>query len=322
MERKVIVTGVAGFIGSNLAARLLNEGHQVIGIDNLSTGFKRNLELLMNKEGFVFIEGDLNNPSVYYDSKADYIIHLASQKIPRYTNALRTLEENTSILKLIINKCLLDGSKLIYASTSDVYGKNPNLPFNEDSDLQIGPTTVKRWAYAISKIYGEQLIQAYSDQYNLNFTICRFFGAFGPNQNLSWWGGPQSVFISNALKKQPLEVHGDGSQCRTFTYVSDTIDGLYRCIFKENASRQIFNVAGPPQNEITIKDLASTIWNMINPGIPPLIELKPYASFGKYEDVMRRVPDNSKIESMLGHKPNVMLKDGLMKTIDWQRQLV
>ncbi len=318
---KIIVTGVAGFIGSNLAARLIKDQHQVVGIDNLSYGLSRNIQTLSQSKDFTFIHGDLNNPFILTEHRADVIVHLASQKIPRYTNALRTLEENHSILKNVLDKCVIDGSKLVYASTSDVYGKNPNLPFHEDSDLCIGPTTVKRWAYAVSKIHGEQLIQAFSDQYKIDYTICRFFGSFGPHQNLTWWGGPQSLFISNSLNKTPIEIHGDGTQRRTFTFIEDTVEGLQHCTLHKNASREIFNVAGPVENEITIKDLATTIWLMINPNTEPLLEFKPYAAFGKYEDVLRRVPDNAKISKMLGFIPKVSLKEGLLRTIEWQRNL-
>ncbi len=318
---KIIITGVAGFIGSNLAEHLLSKDHEVVGIDNLSMGFLRNLQNLTTQQHFTFVHGDIMNPFILNDHHADIIVHLASQKIPRYTNALRTLEENHLALKNIIGKCIKDKSKIVYASTSDIYGKNTNLPFHEDSDLHLGPTTVKRWAYAISKIHGEQLIHAYGDEAGIDFTICRFFGSFGPNQNLTWWGGPQSVFISNALAGIPLEIHGDGTQRRTFTYISDTVQGLTRCILEPKASHEIFNVAGPPENEITINDLAVMIWRMVNPNTEPLLQLKPYASFGKYEDVQRRVPDNSKIRNLLGFIPGINLKEGLEKTIHWQKGL-
>jgi UDP-glucose 4-epimerase len=316
---KIIITGVGGFIGSNLAASLLTKGCTVIGIDNLSTGSLKNLETLLPDNRFTFVHGDILNPFVLREHKGDVVVHLASQKIPRYTHALRTLEENQAGLKNVIDKCVRDRCKLVYASTSDVYGKNPHIPFREDSDLHLGPTTVKRWAYAVSKIYGEQLIRAYSDETGIDFTICRFFGSFGPHQNRTWWGGPQAVFISNALRGVPLEIHGDGTQQRTFTYISDTIGGLIRCVIDPKASREIFNVAGPPENEITIKDLAVTIWHMINPRQEPLLEFKPYAAFGTYEDVQRRVPDNSKIHRLLGFTPQIALQDGLEKTIHWQR---
>src|SRR6056297_2918502 len=227
---KILITGVAGFIGSNLTKALLNNGHSVYGIDNLSYGNLTNIESFQSNKYFQFILGDVCNPLLLKDIHVDIIIHLASQKIPRYSSAYRTLNENYLMLENIINKCLRDKCKLIYASTSDVYGKNTNLPFNEDSDFVLGNSKIKRWAYALSKIYGEQNIIANADEYNLNYTIVRFFGSYGPNQNLTWWGGPQSVFINKTFNNEPIEIHGDGSQTRTFTYIDDTVTALLNCI--------------------------------------------------------------------------------------------
>jgi UDP-glucose 4-epimerase len=320
---KILITGVAGFIGSNLAAKLLEKGHTVIGIDNLNYGFLRNVEAIKENNNFQFIMGDIANPLILKDVKADIVVHLASQKIPRYTNALRTLEENYLMLRNVVQKCILDRSKILFASTSDVYGKNPNIPFSETSDLVMGPTTVKRWAYALSKMYGEQYIIANHDEYGLKYTITRFFGSYGINQNLTWWGGPQSVFIEKAFKKETIDIHGDGSQTRTFTYVDDTVNALVACIENENSDNEIFNT-GPKDNaEISIKELAILIWKLVNgKDTEPSLNFIPYSTFGNYEDVMRRVPDITKICSKLNFKPEWDLNDGLLKTIDWQKQFI
>lgn len=318
---KVLITGAAGFIGSNLAIRLVERGHTVIGIDNLSFGFMRNIDQIKNHPNFQFIMGDIANPLILNEIKADIIVHLASQKIPRYSNALRTLDENYLMLRNIVQKCLLDKSKIIFASTSDVYGKNPNIPFSENSDLVMGPTTIKRWAYALSKIYGEQYIIANHDEYDLNYTITRFFGSYGPHQNLSWWGGPQSVFIDKAIRNEPIEIHGDGLQTRTFTYVDDTVSALVLCIENEKSNNEIFNTGSKATAEITIKDLAILIWKLVNgENSTPKLNFIPYSNFGNYEDVMRRVPDISKICSYFDFEPNWNLENGLQITIDWQKK--
>lgn len=320
---KIIITGVAGFIGSNLAINLVRDKHYVIGIDNLSYGNINNINCLKNKNNFTFIYGDIVNKSILNHLKGDVVVHLASQKIPRYSNSLRTLEENQVMLKNLIDKCILDKIKLIYASTSDVYGKNSKVPFNENSDLCLGPTTIKRWSYAVSKIYGEHLIIAYNQEYNLKYSIARFFGSYGPNQNLTWWGGPQSVFITSALKKDFIEVHGDGKQTRTFTYIDDTIKGLKHLILDDKSNNEIFNIAGDPKEEITIYNLAVLIWKLINGNrSKPKIRLIPYTNFGKYEDVKRRVPDITKIVSFFNYKPVFNLISGLKKTILWQRKII
>jgi UDP-glucose 4-epimerase len=317
--------GVAGFIGSNLAISLLNSGFEVIGIDNLSYGFLSNINEILNNKNFTFINGDLTNPLSLIKYKADIIIHLASQKIPRYTNALRTLDENNLMLKNIIQKCLIDKSRLIFSSTSDVYGKSEKIPFSEESDLMFGPSTVKRWAYAISKLYSEQYIIANHEEYNLNYTIMRFFGSYGPKQNLTWWGGPQSVFIQNILEKKPMEIHGSGDQTRTFTYIDDTIQGIEKCIFSINAKNEIFNISTNPDDEISILELSKLIFKLMNNNENDFennVKYIPYSNFGKYEDVKRRVPDISKIKNMLNFEPKFSLIEGLIKTIDWQKNIL
>ena len=150
---KIIVTGAAGFIGSNLVKRLLKENHQVIGLDNFSYGSRRNLEEIISHPSFEFHETDLLVKSSLQPFSGDAIVHLASQKIPRYSNAYRTLNENSNMLDIVINHCRNKKMKLVFASTSDIYGKNPNVPYAEDSDSLLGPTTVKRWSYALSKIH-------------------------------------------------------------------------------------------------------------------------------------------------------------------------
>jgi UDP-glucose 4-epimerase len=319
---KIIITGVAGFIGSNLAKALLNLNHEVIGIDNLSYGLMRNIEPISHHKKFTFINKDLKSNSSLDGITGDALVHLASQKIPRYTSALITLDENSEMLKNIIKKCLADKIKLVFASTSDIYGKNPEIPYSETSNILLGPTTVKRWAYAISKIYSEQLIIANNAEHDLEYTIMRFFGAYGPNQNLTWWGGPQSVFIANALKNIPLEIHGDGLQTRTFTYVDDTIQGIIKCILEPDSKNEIFNIANNPDDEITILALGKLIWGLIH-GVEsvPQINFIPYQTFGNYEDVRRRVPDITKIKSMLNYVPKYSLKEGLGTTIEWQKKI-
>jgi len=320
---KILITGGAGFIGSNLAKRLLREKQvEITAIDNLSYGQLRNIEDITSSN-FNFIQGDIGNPFVLKHLKFDVIVHLASQKIPRYTNAYRTLEENNVMLKNVIRKCLDDDSKLVFASTSDVYGKNPNVPFTEESDLVLGSSTVKRWAYATSKMYGEHIIKAHHDEFGLKYAITRFFGSYGPGQNLSWWGGPQSVFIEKALNKEEIEIHGNGLQTRTFTYVNDTVEALQHLVLDDKSNGEIFNISGDPTDETTILDLGKLIWKLVNgPNSDPNLKLIPYETFGKYEDVMRRVPDISKIQSFFNYKPQHHLEDGLLETIEWQKKVM
>jgi len=318
---KIFVTGVAGFIGSNLARGLLSKGHSVVGLDNLSQGFLLNIEEFKNHSGFEFMEGDVRDERLvgHITKDCDVIIHLAAYKIPRYNDAIDTLLINAIGTKVILDAAAKNKiSKVLVASTSDVYGKSPMVPFSEEDDMVIGQPEVKRWSYAISKMFEEQLVFAYHDRYGLNAVALRFFGGYGPNQHLTWWGGPQSVFINAAIDNEAISLHGDGLQTRSFTYISDHVDGIIACTEKCEADNQVINLGNT--YEISIKDLGIKIWQEIRPGEEPKLIYTPYETFGKYEDVRRRVPNIQKARSLLGFEPKVGLDSGLAITIPWQIQ--
>ncbi len=314
---KILITGAAGFIGSNLAAALLQRGHTVIGLDNLSQGFLLNMESFQNHKKFRFVEGDIRDEKLLrrVTRGCGVVVHLAAFKIPRYSDAMDTLLINSHGTLAVLDAAAQHKAKVVAASTSDVYGKNPKVPFSEDSDLVIGRPEVKRWSYAISKMFEEQLLFAYHERHGMDIVALRFFGGYGPNQHLTWWGGPQSVFINAAIDNEEIPLHGDGMQTRSFTYISDHVAGIVAAIEKEEANNQVFNIGNT--REITIKDLALLIWGLVR-GDEPKLKLTPYESFGKYEDVMRRVPDISKARSLLGFEPKVGLEEGLKTTIRWQ----
>lgn len=316
---KVFITGAAGFIGSNLARGFLGKGDSVVGLDNLSQGFLLNLEEFKDHPNFHFIEGDVRDNELMTEAArgCDVVIHLAAFKIPRYSDALDTLLINAMGTKVVLDAAVQNHvGKVMVASTSDVYGKNPAVPFSEDSDLVIGRPQVKRWSYAISKMFEEQLVFGYHERHGINAVAMRFFGGYGPNQHLTWWGGPQSVFISAALDDEPISLHGDGLQSRSFTYISDHVAGIMACAESSEANNQVFNLGNT--YEISIRDLAVKIWNMIRPESEPKLVYVPYETFGKYEDVRRRVPNIDKARSLLGFEPQVDLDTGLRTTILWQ----
>ncbi len=196
IKNKVLVTGVAGFLGSNLLNKLL-QAHRVVGIDNLSMGSLENIKNELNHPNFQFIQNDVVDMSTFESLPEDFdiIIHLAAFKIPRYGNAVGTLKINTIGSQNVLEFARKTQCKCILASTSDVYGMSPDIPFIEDGNCLIGDSKVPRWAYAVSKLYEEHLALAYMEDYGFPVSILRFFGSYGPNQHLSWWGGPQSVFI-------------------------------------------------------------------------------------------------------------------------------
>ncbi len=318
----VLLTGVAGFLGSNLLERLLDAGHSVVGIDNLSMGRMANVEFALDNDRFRFIEADAMDMAVFdgIPDEIDVAVHLAAFKIPRYGNAIDTLKINYGCTDNVLGFAKDRNIKCVLASTSDVYGRNPDVPFSEEkSDSVIGSSLSPRWAYAVSKLFDEHLGLAYQDTYGFPVTLLRFFGSYGPNQHLSWWGGPPPVFIDSVLNGKVIPIHGDGMQTRSFTYVSDTVSGIYEAIFRDEANGRILNIGS--DEEVTILELARRIHAVSGVDGDPKIEMIPYESFSgkKYEDVMRRVPDTSLAERILGFKARVSLDEGLRRTIEWQR---
>lgn len=320
---KILVTGVAGFLGSHLLDKLLTSGHQVIGIDNLSMGKLENIAEHLSNKAFQFLQKDVTEKSTFenLENDIDCIVHLAAFKIPRYGKAIDTLKINYQGTDNVLELARKLNCKCVLASTSDVYGRNPKLPFNEDDNSVIGSSKVARWSYAVSKLFDEHLAFAYQDSYDIPVVILRFFGSYGPRHHLSWWGGPQSVFIEQILNDGEISIHGDGLQTRSFTYVSDTVAGIYAATIKPEANGEIFNIGS--DREITILDLAKTIKRLSNTPGELKVKFVPYESFtgNKYEDVRRRVPDSTRCEQILGVKAQVSLEEGLSKTIAWHRSL-
>ena len=317
---KVALTGAAGFIGSNLAERLVARGDEVHGIDDLSHGSLENLAALAGHPRFRLAQASILDAGAMdaVAEGAEVVVHLAAGKIPRYGDAMDTLVTNGEGGLRVLRACRdRKVRRMVLASTSDCYGRNPEVPFSEDSVSVIGSPRVRRWSYAVSKMFEEQALFAFTERHGLEGVALRLFGGYGPRQNLTWWGGPQSVFIGAALKGQPLEVHGSGLQTRSFTYVDDLVDAFVRAVDVPTAAGEMINVGS--DREITILDLARLVWRLVRED-EPKIALVPFASFGRYEDVERRVPDNRKAARLLGHVPAVTLEDGLPRTIAWQRE--
>ena len=323
LPKKILVTGVAGFLGSHLLDKLIAQGHEVVGIDNLSMGKLENIAHQFSYKRFQFLQKDVTEPATFssLEKNFDCIVHLAAFKIPRYGKAIDTLKTNYRGTENILELAREIGCKCVLASTSDIYGRNPELPFSEDSNSVIGSSKVPRWSYAVSKLFDEHLAFAYQDSFGIPVVILRFFGSYGPRHHLSWWGGPQSVFIEQILNDQEITIHGDGLQTRSFTYVSDTVEGIYAATVKPEANGEIFNIGS--NHEITILDLAKKIEQLANTPNELKLKFVPYESFtgGKYEDVRRRVPDSSYCENILGVKAVVSLEEGLTRTIEWHRSL-
>lgn len=323
--KTIFITGAAGFLGSHLTDELLREGHRVIGFDNLSHGHLRNLEEGYRHPSFSFREGNVCDVHAMREASGagvDIVIHLAAFKIPRYGKATETMLINSQGTLNALQLAVDHRAKFVITSTSDVYGKNPVLPFAEDGDSVLGPPTVSRWAYAASKLFDEHLVLAMSEEKNFPATVIRVFGSYGPRQHLSWWGGPQSVFIDAVLRNKVIPIHGDGLQTRSFTYVADTVRGIAAVAEADCLNREIVNIGG--NREVTILQLARMVHRLCDVPWPLRLEMVPYYQIAarKYEDVRRRIPDIEKAKRKLGFEANISLEDGLRKTIAWQRPFV
>jgi UDP-glucose 4-epimerase len=313
-----LVTGAAGFIGSHICDELLKEeGAFVLGVDDLSNGCLKNLSQALLSNNFSFIKKDITEDNAFYDISfsEDTIIHLASNKIPRHGGRINTLFRNQKGAFEVLERARVNNSRVIFSSTSDIYGKNKSVPFNENSNSVLGTSKIARWSYAISKLYIEHQLFAYKEEYGIDFTILRFFGSYGPRHSRSWLGGPQSVFIDSALNGKQLEVHGDGSQIRSFCYIDDLVSGILLTVKNKNLSSEIVNLGN--DEEVTIQDLANMTLELLGIQGDELIKFVPYEDFGHYEDVMRRVPDIALARQKLNFHPRVTLREGMQKTIEW-----
>ena len=319
--KRVGITGVAGFIGSHLADRLVTEGVEVVGVDDLSRGTMLNLELCLDDQLFQFERLDCTRRSELRAAfeGCDAIVHLAAQKIPRYGGALMTLEANVAGVQAAAHCALSLDADLVIASTSDVYG-NAEPPFREDGNVLLGPPTTRRWAYAVSKLYDEHVCLALAEERGLKVSILRFFGSYGPRNHPSWWGGPQAAFIEALLDGKSIEIHGDGQQVRTFTFVEDTVDGIVRTLRTPEARGEIINIGG--EQPSTILELAEHVHNALGlPRYPLRAQFVPYSALpGKYQDVRLRIPDTTKARELLGLEAKVPLNAGLARTVEWHRE--
>jgi len=312
------ITGIAGFIGANLAREALQRGWKVWGMDNLSTGKVQHLSALEAHPHFEWHCCDISNFQWDTAPATDFIVHLASKKIPRYGGAEFTLNDNFEGIRTVAHQAIALNARLLFASSSDVYGKSTRIPFSENDDLVLGKPEVLRWTYALSKLYGEQYLFALKASSGLDMVIARLFGVYGPFQHHDWWGGPQSVFFSRAQQNQALELHGDGQQTRCLSYVDDVVQALM-LLLENGRSGEVYNVAGFASDECSIEALGRKIWDLVHPGTEPPMQAIPYSEFGAYEDVQRRVPNLTKLHD-LGFVPKVPLEEGLQRTWQWIQQ--
>ena len=316
------ITGGAGFIGSHLAEALLAAGHKVTVLDNLSTGAMENIEHLKQAPGFRYVIDSVTNEPVLAEliDAADVVFHLAAAVgVKLIVEApVHTIETNVHGTEVVLKHANKKKKLVVIASTSEVYGKSTAVPFREDADLVMGPTPKHRWAYACSKAIDEFLALAYWKERKLPVIIVRFFNTVGPRQT-GRYGMVIPNFVRQGLAGQPITVHGDGTQTRSFCYVGDIVEALQRLVAEPRAIGEVFNVGN--DQEITILELAERVRDLTG-GRSEIVKI-PYdqAYEAGFEDMPRRVPDLAKIGHLVGYKPEVGLDEILARVVDhFQKQ--
>lgn len=315
---RTLVTGGAGYIGSHLVDRLVELGHDVVVLDDLSTGHLTNLGQAMSN--IRFVEGTILDAKLVdsLTSTADVVFHLAAAVGVGHIveKPLSSLITNTKGAENVIESCVRHGSKLLLASTSEIYGKTATMPMAEDDDRVLGSTTIARWGYSTAKAIDEHLALAYAQQ-GLRMSIVRYFNSYGPRLDPRGYGSVVANLLRQALDNEPLTVHGDGTQTRCFTFVNDTVEGTLRAAFDERGEGLVFNIGN--NQETTINDLAGMI--VAKTGSESRIQHVSYeARYGKgFEDTKRRVPDTRRATDVLGFTAATPLEDGIARTLQWWR---
>lgn len=316
----VFITGGCGFIGSHLAEQLLDRGDRVLLLDDLSTGRIENIAHLMGRPGFDYRIGSaLDQPLVTeLVDRCDLTVHLAAAVGVRLIveRPVHTIETNVRATETVLNAAAKKQKLVVVASTSEVYGKSTQIPFREDHDLQLGPTSHSRWAYACSKALDEWLALAYSREKSVPVIITRFFNTVGPRQT-GRYGMVLPSFARQALRNEPITVFGTGEQSRCFGHVRDAVEAVLRLLATPSSLGEVFNIGST--EEVSILRLAEMVRDAA--GSRSEIRLVPYneAYAAGFEDMMRRVPDVSKLERATGFRPTTPLERIVADVIEDQR---
>jgi UDP-glucose 4-epimerase len=315
---KVLITGGAGFIGSHLAEALLENGDEVSIIDDLSTGKFYNIAHLEKNKNFHYVIDTILNEEIMEKliQGCDIIYHLAASVGVEYVinNPLQSLQTNIRGTEIVLELANKYKRKVLLTSTSEIYGKSDNVPFKEDSDRLLGPTTIFRWSYSTTKAVDEILALAYWRTKKLPVVVVRLFNVIGPRQT-GQYGMVVPKFVKQALLGHPLTVYGSGKQCRCFAYVKDVVDGLVKLANSPKAQGKIFNLGN--DQEISIEELASLVKELTNSSSE--IEFIPYekAYQENFEDMMRRIPDLTKIKNTIDYNPDTSLEKMITEIIEY-----
>jgi UDP-glucose 4-epimerase len=321
VAEKALVTGGAGFIGSHLCELLLDDGTEVWALDDLSTGSADNVAHLRDRPEFHLVVDTMLSPTVVNElvNKVDVVYHLAAAVGPRLIveQPVHTIVTNLEGSEIVLDHCARFGRRVLVASTSEVYGDHRSAdPLHEDARRVYGPTTQKRWLYADSKAMDEYLALAYRQERDLDFVVARLFNTVGPRQS-GRYGMVVARFVQAAVAGTPLEVHGDGTQTRTFCHVQDTIRALAGLMASDATTGEIYNVGS--RNWISIAELATRVLELT--GSASEVRQIPYDQvYGSgIDDMLHRVPAIEKIEAAIGWKPTRTLDEILEDVIAHER---
>jgi len=318
---RALITGGAGFIGSHLSEALLDAGHDVLVLDNLSTGSIDNIAHLKGRPRFEYFIDSVDNEPLLAEliDRSDVVFHLAAAVGVKLIveQPVYTIETNVHGTEVVLKHANKKKKLVVIASTSEVYGKSEDVPFREDSDLVLGPTPKHRWAYACSKAIDEFLALAYWKERKLPVIIVRFFNTVGPRQS-GQYGMVIPNFVQQALAGEPITVFGDGTQSRAFTHVHDVVGALLKLVNEPAAIGQVINIGN--SQEVSIRALAERVRELTGSKSP--IKVIPYdeAYESGFEDMPRRVPDLTKIRAMIGYETKHTLDDILVQVIDYFRK--
>ena len=316
----ILITGGSGFIGSHLAKELLKKGHRVCAMDNLSTGNLSNIKHLHEHPQFSFVPGSILDESLMREliDESDMIYHLAAAVGVKYImdNPLKSIQTNVRGTEILLELASIKRQRVLIASTSEVYGKNGQVPYKEDGDRLMGATSIRRWSYACTKALDEFVALAYWQEKQLPTVIVRFFNTCGIRQT-GQYGMVIPRFVQRALTGEPLIVYGDGTQSRCFTDVSDVVKALVLLMESQDTAGQVFNIGST--QETTIRALAEKVVRLTGSSSP--IQHIPYKeAYGDgFEDMKRRIPDITKVKQYVGWEPTVSIDELLLKVIFYMR---
>jgi len=314
---KVLITGGGGFLGSHLADAFIARGDEVFVLD---TGSVQKTRHLIGNPQFHYIRDSVFNSEIVEGliAKCDLIYHLAAVVGVEYYvgDPYEVLNVNVNGTQNVLKLAFKHGKKVVFSSTSEVYGRNPKVPWAEDDDRVLGSTRIDRWCYSTSKAVGEHFCLAYH-RMGLPVTITRYFNVYGPRLDKIDVGRIITIFMGQVLRNEPLTVIGDGSQTRCFTYVDDAVQATIQAGVAADTNGTVFNIGTAV--ETTILDLAKMMIDVAGStsSIRFVSQEEVYGT--SYEDIPRRVPDTTRMETILGVRATTPLREGLAKTIDWFR---